>query len=49
MNAVYTRGVVKATPYGANICNISFYTAVCVIEKSPFINRDMQRFPVPVP
>ncbi len=48
MNAVYTRGAVKVTPYGYNVCNISFYNAVCVIEKSPFINRDIERFPVPL-
>ncbi len=48
MNAVYTRGAVKAGPYGYNLCNISFYVSICVLEKSPFINRDMQRFPVPI-
>ena len=48
MNACYTRGAVKAGPYGSNLCGISFYNSVCVLEKMPFINGDMQRFPDPL-
>ena len=48
MNARYTRGVVTPGPYGRNLLSISFYDNMAVIEKTPFLNRDIQRLPVPV-
>jgi len=49
MNARYTSGAVKQSPYGRNIFGISYYLNMVVFDRSPFINWDMLRFPVPLP
>ncbi len=48
MNAIFTRGLVTPGPYGRNILGISYYLNMVVIEKTPFLNREMLRRPVPL-
>ncbi len=49
MNARYTRGVITPGPYGQNLFGISFYDNMAVIERTPYLNKDLLRFPVPLP
>jgi hypothetical protein len=49
MNARLTRGVAIPGPYGRNLPGISFYDNMAVIERTPFLDEDMLRFPVPLP
>ncbi len=47
MNSVFTRGELKAGPCGMNVWGVSFYQSVIVVEKTPFLNRDMLQVPLP--
>jgi hypothetical protein len=46
MNACYTGGALKPGPCGTDIFSISFYNAIVVIERTPYLNRYMLRRPV---
>jgi cephalosporin hydroxylase len=48
MNAHYTNGAVTPGPYGQDIFGISFYDNIVAIDRTPFLNRDMIRLPVPL-
>lgn len=45
MHADYTRGELAAGPYGRGLVSLCFYQALLVLEKSPFINRQMMQLP----
>ena len=49
MHADYTGGELRASEYGRGLINIAFYHALVVLEKSPFINRQLVRYPKPLP
>ncbi len=49
MNAMYTLGAVTPGPCGRDIYGISYYLNMVVIERTPFLNIDMTRFPDPLP
>ena len=49
MNAEYVGGQFVPSPQGENICAISFYHMIVVIEKVMRLNRTMVRTPDPLP
>ena len=48
MNAGFARGEVVRGACGHCILSISFYIGIVVLEKTPFLNRDITRMPVPL-
>jgi hypothetical protein len=48
MNAGFARGEVVRGACGHCILGISFYIGIVVLEKTPFLNRDITRMPVPL-
>jgi hypothetical protein len=48
MNARFTRGAVTQSEVGKNILSISFYPMIVAIERTPYLNMQMLRLPVPL-
>jgi len=48
MQAHFARGAVTRSAYGQHIMNIAFYLGIVVIERTPFLNGEMLRRPVPL-